>query len=254
MRILPVLDLLEGVVVRGVAGERARYRPIESRLTPRCDALSVANAFRGAFGLTTLYVADLDAILHRQPNIAVLRALRDAGFRLLVDGGVQRAEQARELFAAGAESVIAGFETLAGPDELRRCCEEFGADRILFSLDLRDGQPMGGATTWGTADPFELAQAALRCGARRMIVLDVAQVGTARGPTAVPLCRRIRAADPEIELITGGGIRHGEDLQLLGTIPVDGVLIASALHDGRITPADLQSATSVDGDRNVSLS
>jgi phosphoribosylformimino-5-aminoimidazole carboxamide ribotide isomerase len=232
------------VVVRGVAGERARYRPIKSSLTPHCDALSVASAFRESFGLMALYVADLDAILRRQPNIAVLRALCDAGFRLLVDGGVERAEHARELFAAGAQSVIAGFETLAGPEELRRCCEEFGADRIVFSLDLREGEPMGGASTWGAADPFELAMAALRCGVRRLIVLDVAQVGTSRGPSAVPLCRRIREAAPEIELITGGGIRHRDDLQLLATIPVDGVLIASALHDGRITREDLASLES----------
>ena len=239
MRLLPVLDLLHSVVVRGVAGERARYRPVESCLTPHCDPLSVAGAFREAFGLNSLYVADLDAILDRQPNIAVLRSLSDAGFRLLVDGGVQRAEDARALLAAGAKSVIAGFETLAGPEELRRCCEELDADRVVFSLDLRDGQPMGGAATWGTADPFDLAMAALQCGVRRMIVLDVAQVGTSRGPAAVPLCRRIREAAPEIELITGGGIRHRDDLQLLATIPVDGVLIASALHDGRITREDL---------------
>ena len=239
MLILPVLDLLDRLVVRGVAGERARYRPIESRLTPHCDPLSVARAFREAFGLTTLYVADLDAILHRQPNFAVLQSLCDAGFRLLVDGGVQRVADARELFAAGAESVIVGFETLAGPEELRHCCGEFGADRIVFSLDLRDGRPMGGAATWGAADPFDLAIAALQCGVRRLIVLDVSQVGTARGPAALPLCRRIREAAPEIELITGGGVRHRDDLQLLAAIPVDGVLIASALHDGRITRADL---------------
>ena len=239
MRILPVLDLLQSVVVRGVAGERARYRPVESCLTPHCDPLSVADAFRDVFGLTTLYIADLDAILHRQPNIAVLRSLADAGYRLLVDGGVQRVEHARELFAAGAESVIAGFETLAGPEELQRCCDESGADRMLFSLDLRDGRPMGGATTWDAAEPFDLAMAALRRGVRRLIVLDVAQVGTSRGPAAVPLCRRIREAVPEIELITGGGIRHRDDLQLLATIPVDGVLLASALHDGRIAREDL---------------
>ena len=243
MRLLPVLDLLQRVVVRGVAGERARYRPIESCLTPHSDALSVASAIREALGLTTLYVADLDAILHRQPNFAVLRSLCDAGFGLLVDGGVHRVEDARGLFAAGAESVIAGFETLAGPDELRHCCDEFGADRVIFSLDLRDGRPMGDTATWDASDPFDLALAALRCGVRRLIVLDVAQVGTSRGPAAVPLCRRLREAAPEIELITGGGVRHRDDLKLLATIPVDGVLIASALHDGRITLEDLTGAS-----------
>src|SRR5579872_5647704 len=45
MRIVPVLDLLGGVVVRGVGGRRREYRPVVSRLTPSCDPLDVARAF-----------------------------------------------------------------------------------------------------------------------------------------------------------------------------------------------------------------
>ena len=32
MQVLPVIDLLQGVVVRGVAGRRETYRPIESQI------------------------------------------------------------------------------------------------------------------------------------------------------------------------------------------------------------------------------
>jgi phosphoribosylformimino-5-aminoimidazole carboxamide ribotide isomerase len=80
----------------------------------------------------------------------------------------------------------------------------------------------------------------MRSGAERLIVLDIAQVGTSRGPTAVPLCRRIREAAPEVELITGGGIRGREDLETLAAVRVDAVLVASALHDGRLTREDLE--------------
>src|SRR5207253_1947746 len=62
MRILPVLDLQNGVVVRGLAGRRAEYRPVVSRLTTSHQPLDIAQAFRDIFGFEHLYLADLDAI------------------------------------------------------------------------------------------------------------------------------------------------------------------------------------------------
>ncbi|MFO0865589.1 MAG: HisA/HisF-related TIM barrel protein [Gemmataceae bacterium] len=70
MRIIPVLDLLHGQVVRGIAGQRDHYRPIVSRWTTSADPLTVAQSLRDAFGLTHFYVADLDAILQRKPNLS----------------------------------------------------------------------------------------------------------------------------------------------------------------------------------------
>ena len=46
MTVLPVLDVLEGVVVRGVAGQRAEYRPLRSRLVESAVPLDVARALR----------------------------------------------------------------------------------------------------------------------------------------------------------------------------------------------------------------
>src|SRR5947209_19648396 len=62
MQIIPVLDLMGGRVVRGVAGRRSEYRALTSALTASSKPLDVARAFRLHFGLATLYVADLDAI------------------------------------------------------------------------------------------------------------------------------------------------------------------------------------------------
>ena len=93
MLLIPVLDLLGKQVVRGVAGKRKTYRPIESPLAPGSDPLTLAHAFREQFGLNLLYVADLDAILSRQPNWNIYRELTDAGFWLLVDPGLRTAAE-----------------------------------------------------------------------------------------------------------------------------------------------------------------
>src|SRR5216684_7133564 len=105
MHVLPVLDLLEGVVVRGVGGRRDEYRPVVSRLVDRPDPFSVARAFRDQLGLTRLYVADLDAILHQRPNREVYRSLADEGLELLVDAGLRDVKSAELNLAAGAAQV-----------------------------------------------------------------------------------------------------------------------------------------------------
>jgi phosphoribosylformimino-5-aminoimidazole carboxamide ribotide isomerase len=240
MRVLPVLDLLDGHVVRGVAGRRQEYRPIESTLTAGSDPLEIATAMRSRFGLGNLYVADLDAILHKRPHLAILKTLADAGFGLMVDAGIRHAEDAQPLFAAGAQKIVAGLETLGRPAELANLTASWGSERVVFSLDLKGGEPLGDQTAW-PAVPLEIVRAVVSAGCTQIIVLDIAHVGTATGLPTLPLCKTIRNPFPEMSIITGGGIRDVGDLRQLAELPVDAVLIASALHNGAISRDDVES-------------
>jgi phosphoribosylformimino-5-aminoimidazole carboxamide ribotide isomerase len=244
LQILPVLDVMGGRVVRGVAGRREEYRPVESVLTNSCDALQVAEAIRSRFGLAAMYLADLDAILHLAPNLDILRFLTEAGFIVTVDAGLRSSADASAIVAAGARQLVAGLETLEGPGELSRLVEQFGSSRIVFSLDLRDGEPLGDRSVWREADPIGIARQAIEAGCSRFIVLDIAHVGTEGGLRALPLCAEIRRIWPSATIMTGGGIRGVDDLRRLDRATVDGVLVASALHNGSITAAELASLTS----------
>jgi phosphoribosylformimino-5-aminoimidazole carboxamide ribotide isomerase len=243
LQILPVLDVMGGRVVRGVAGRRQEYQPVKSVLTESCDGFEVARAIRSRFGLSAIYLADLDAILQGTPNLDILRALSEAGFMLTVDAGLRCAADASGIVAAGARQLVAGLETLKGPGELSRLVEQFGPSRVVFSLDLRDGEPLGDRTAWKNAGPIGLADQATQAGCSRFIVLDLAHVGTDGGMQALPLCAEIRRRWPSATIVTGGGIRGIDDLRRVDRTIVDGVLIASALHHGAITPADLASLT-----------
>src|SRR4051812_35568829 len=88
MRILPVLDLKGGAVVRGIAGRRSEYRPIESRLCGDASVRGVAGALKTTFGFDECYVADLDAIGGAEPAWALYDAARSEGFRLWIDAGI----------------------------------------------------------------------------------------------------------------------------------------------------------------------
>ena len=236
IEIIPVLDLMHGQVVRGVAGQRESYRPISSRLVDSADPLTIADAFANRLGLKRIYLADLDAIRDERPAWTTIQALTDAGFPLLIDAGLRDVARARALLELGVESVVTGLETLTGPDLLRELLEAIPGKQLVFSLDMQAGRPMTDADAWPDPTPAGIAETAIEAGIERMIVLDLAGVGSGKGPPTLELCRQIRSRHEVIELITGGGIRDQHDISAAADAGVDAVLVASALHDGSLFP------------------
>jgi phosphoribosylformimino-5-aminoimidazole carboxamide ribotide isomerase len=240
MRILPVIDLLKGQVVRGVAGRRSEYRPIVSRLTDSSLPLDVARAFRAHFGLSELYLADLDAISGQAPALATYAGLHSEEFRLWVDAGVRGAGEVAPLADAGIASIVLGLETIAGPSALEAIVRQFRVDRLVFSVDLHEGRSLGNRSAWPSDDPWAIASLVIEMGIRRLIVLDLARVGVHQGTGTEAFCERLISTYPHVEVTAGGGVRDITDLRRLKEQGVQGVLVASALHDGRISREQIQ--------------
>ncbi len=237
MRIIPVIDILDGVVVRGVGGRREEYRPLVSRIVSSCDPFAVATAIYETYGCRQIYLADLDAILHGRPNWDLYRRLPETGVSLLIDAGVRDADQARRLANLARVTVVAGLETVLSPQTLEQITISVDTSRLVFSLDLQAGRPMA-STAWPST-PADIVREVTALGIQDLIVLDLADVGTSTGGSTDDLCRQLLAAQPALRIIAGGGVRGPADLQRLRVLGVDGVLVASALHDGRLTRADL---------------
>jgi phosphoribosylformimino-5-aminoimidazole carboxamide ribotide isomerase len=235
MEILPVVDLLGGAVVRGVAGRRNEYRPVESLLCRGSAPIDVARALHAALGLSRFYLADLDAILGREPALELFRRLADDGFDLLLDAGLRCAADARPLMDAGATVVVAGLETLASPAELRGLTTKWGADRVLFSLDLKKGRPLVGGQGWSSTEPTGVLDQAVGEGVRQVLLLDLARVGIGEGLGTESLLAAALTAHPDLRFYVGGGVSGIDDLHRIQEAGAAGVLIASALHDGRLT-------------------
>jgi phosphoribosylformimino-5-aminoimidazole carboxamide ribotide isomerase len=252
LRVIPVLDLREGRVVLGRGGRRETYAPVRSLLVAgdaAGDPLALARAYRDTLGCDEWYVADLDAIAGGVVQRALLRGLAglDGESRLLVDAAVSSPERARELIADGAERVVVGLETLPSFRALAAIVQAIGSKRVAFSLDLRDGMPLtlpgGDALLSGT--PLDLARAAVTSGVGAIILLDLARVGSGRGVDPV-VVKALRRAHPGVELMAGGGIGTTRELERLADAGLDGALVATALHDGRITREDVAAARRVD--------
>lgn len=250
MQIIPVIDLLGGQVVRGIGGRRSEYRPIESRLVASSDPGAIAAAFVEHFGATTCYVADLDAIERGTFDVAAWKEIASAGLKLWLDGGFgDIGRLARALDACRDNGIAADFiigtETLESEDEIPLLAWVDFPDRIIYSLDMKDGRLLTRIPGWQTLDVT--AVAGKLCEGQspwRMIVLDLADVGVGGGTRTLELCRKLKrkAKHPHLELIAGGGVRNIDDLKRIADAGCTGALVASALHDGQLTRADWDAA------------
>ncbi len=236
VEIYPVLDIRGGVVVHAVRGQRDSYQELRSRWAQSAEPVEVAAAVRQQFGLSTCYVADLDALGGGQPALETFAALKRARFRLLVDAGSRDVAKAELLFEHGVDEVVVALESSPELDELAALVERCGSDRIVFSLDLMGGVPMGTKMPWGVTEPRTIARAAYGAGVRRMILLDLAYVGSDAGPVLAKLLGELNDQHPDVSWITGGGVRSIADLEAYERAGASAVLVATALHDGRLVP------------------
>jgi phosphoribosylformimino-5-aminoimidazole carboxamide ribotide isomerase len=244
VQIIPVIDIRGGIVVRAVAGERHRYKPLESRLTKSTEPAEVLRALQRQFEFTHCYVADLDAIEARdlcEPasqtgNRCALAEMARVGPKLVVDAGVRAMESARDLLTLEIDQVVVSSESWPCMILLRHLLntlhELSTLDRrsITFSIDLKHGQLLAADPAWLNRSPLELIQAVIAAGVQQIIILDLAAVGTGLGIPTLHLCRAVKDRWPELTVISGGGVHSELCLIEAEAAGIDGLLIASALH------------------------
>ena len=246
MRVIPVLDLKGGHAVHAVAGDRAHYAPVRTHLHPGSDPIGLARAYRDVLGLRSLYLADLDAIAGAPPALALYRELADLGLELWVDPGIRDASGAACVLDTGAAGLVVGLETVRGPEALADLLAGVGAERLVFSLDMRAGRPIVAAgATWGAGEPTGLASVALAAGYTRLLLLDLARVGTASGLGSDGLAAALVMENPGTEVWVGGGVAGVDDLLAAAGTGVAAALVGSALLDGRICRAELGALRAV---------
>lgn len=251
MQIIPVIDIRNGVAVRAVAGERGRYKPVSSRLTDSIEPAEVLHALRQEFHCDTCYVADLDAIERGSRNRCALAEMARTGVRLMVDAGVVSPEDVHELQDCGASQIVLASESLPRIDQLRSFVELFGSKSLVFSVDLKHEQLRLADPQYSSTNPEELLARIVEAGIEQIIVLDLAAVGTGTGIPTLSLCQQAKSCWPHLRIISGGGVHSRTCILKAQAAELDGLLIASALHDGRLTADDLVAVRSVGARDNM---
>jgi len=220
VEIIPVIDLMGGIVVHAKAGRRAFYQPIDSVLTAATDLLTVVADILAFFPFKTIYIADLDAISGEKIDMTLYKAclaqFPDTVFWL--DTGICVQSDWARFPSSDRLVMVLGSENLQALPLLS------DIDSCVLSLDFKQNQFLG--------DKVILQQ--VERWPDRVIVMNLDRVGIDLGPDFA-LISEIQSRKPLVQVIAAGGVRENEDLVLLGQAGVQQVLIASALHQGKFT-------------------
>lgn len=230
MEVVPVIDVARGEVVRGVKGDRASYKRIVTPLTQSAEPAEVAGALMGLYPFRKIYVADLDGIEGRGRNVHLVPSLSAAlgQSEIWIDAGVTSPKAARAVLAAPVTTLIVGSESVEQAGEFSDIAAE-SPQRTILSLDFRGDEFMG---------PRRLLEDA-SVWPDRVIVMTLARVGSEEGPDLARVGEIIARAGRR-KVYAAGGVRDAADLAAVKAVGAAGVLVASALHSGRITPAQLK--------------
>lgn len=227
MWVIPAVDIQSGRAVRLFEGD------------PNQETVYYENPVEAALhwqrqGARMLHLVDLDAATGRGENRAALREIAQSiAIPFEVGGGIRSVEAAREVLALGASRVVVGTVAVKAPEVLGRMLGEFGAERVVVSLDARGLEVV--VSGWAEGTALQVQNLSLRMwdmGVRTLIYTDVRRDGTLAG-LDLEVVRKVRAAWPGF-LIAGGGIASDADLEGLQNLGVEGAITGKAIYEGRI--------------------
>ena len=237
MRIIPAIDIIDGKCVRLTQGDYAQKKIYNE------DPLQAAKEFEDS-GLQYLHLVDLDgAKAGKVVNWKVIESIA-SGTNLKIDfgGGVKTEEELKSLRRAGVQQVNLGSIAVKNPGLVQRWIQEYGADFIILSADVRDEKVAIGAWLEESSIPvFDLVSSYLPHGIRYVTCTDIGTDGMLRGPN-VALYKKLKSAFPTVSLIASGGVSGMRDIQALRQAGVDGVIVGKAIYEGKILLRELAGA------------
>ena len=227
MQIIPVIDLKDGIVVHAKQGNRDDYAPLKSRICNSSDIFAVVEAFSTLFNCSVIYIADLNAITRRGENADLLMDILtafpnitfwiDSGYPVVNDG----------LLGLTNFFPVLGTESFH-EDNLYEI-SKFNNNYIL-SLDYSITGEMGAKSLFSRQDLWP----------ENIMIMTLPRVGSNLGPDFDRLTAFSKQY-PQHNIIAAGGVRDTEDLDTLNQLRIQHVLVATALHNGTISPDDITS-------------
>lgn len=240
MKIIPVIDVLNGIAVHAKRGERKQYQPLKSILCKSVNPLDIASTFESS-GFNTLYLADLDAILGKPANFSLYQQIMtQTSLELMVDAGIADITKASRVLAAEVTKIVIGSETLRSLDFVKQAVKSFGEDKVVVSIDLKEDKVLSVSETVASMDAISFAQKLGNIGINQIILLDLNRVGTEHGINMTILRNILEKTG--VEVLVGGGIRSLQELEKLRKLGVSGALVATVLHNGKLKVDELKSA------------
>ena len=235
-RIIPCLDVKDGVVVKGVC-----FKDLKSVGDP--PALAVEYQRQGADEIVFL---DVKASVSGAETLrsAVRKTAERLFVPLTVGGGIRSFADVRATLKAGADKTSINTAAVESPDIINECADAFGSQCVVVAIDAkRNGSGWQVYTYSGTKatglDALEWAREVCERGAGEILLTSMDADGTKMGYD-IELTRKV-VRSVNVPIIASGGcgtIDHIVDV--LTTGEADAALAASIFHYGQHTVADVK--------------
>jgi phosphoribosylformimino-5-aminoimidazole carboxamide ribotide isomerase len=225
--IIPCVDIQGGRAVRLFEGNPDKEtvyfeRPLE------------AAKHWASLGAAWLHLVDLDAALGKGNNdLAIGEIAAELEVNIEVGGGIRSLELARKWLDI-VDRIVLGTVAVSQPEIVDALVADYGADRIVISIDAKDGLvAVKGWAEVSSIQAVELAERVTKQGITHVIYTDITRDGTLKGVNPEPV-KAMREVFPHV-LIAGGGVARDADLELYETLGLEGAIVGRALYEGTIT-------------------
>jgi phosphoribosylformimino-5-aminoimidazole carboxamide ribotide isomerase len=228
MQLIPVIDLLNGMVVHARKGDRKNYQPIQSALCQSSEPIDVVNALLELYPFERIYIADLDAITGHGNHIDTIKYIQaqHPTLEIWLDAGISNASNLLVWHNLKLTHVI-GSESITYIHDLGEISAYLNKNFIL-SLDSNQSGFLGCADLQTNTDLWP----------ENLILMSLAQVGANQG-TNLELINKFKRYSKDFNLYAAGGVRNIDDVNTLEQLGIYGALIASALHNKQISANDI---------------
>lgn len=230
-RIIPCLDVDEGLVVKGVKF---------NNLTVVGDPVELALKYfqDGADELTFLDVGA--SVKSRKTMVEVVKKISEQIFiPLTAGGGIKSLNDIRELLLAGADKVSICTAAIENPALIKEASRVFGSQCIVLSIDAARVNSswrafMRGGHQDSGLEAVEWAIQGEAFGAGEILLNSIDRDGTRQGYD-LELIQKV-SEKVRVPVIASGGAGNLEQIyQAIISGKADAVLLASTLHYGEIT-------------------
>ncbi|MFX1444538.1 MAG: HisA/HisF-related TIM barrel protein [Promethearchaeota archaeon] len=238
-RIIPVIDILNSMAVHAIKGERDKYKPLKSKILNSSDPLEIIKILNHKFQFNEVYIADLDAIIKKNPNHnLLLKILEIPGLNVMLDPGITHKNEILIYSKYNLSKLILGLETIKNFEVIEEGLRVMGNNRLSISVDMYQGKIISNLKELKNQDPLKLVKILNKLKIKEIILLDLFRVGQKIGGIP-PLFMRFRNQF-QGNLLIGGGVKEFNDLEMMQKNNFSGVLIATALYDGSLNIDDLK--------------
>lgn len=234
MRIIPAIDIIDGQCVRLSQGDYAQKKVYET------NPVAVARSFEEA-GLEYLHLVDLDGAKQgKVTNWKVVEAIcKNTSLKVDFGGGIKTKSEIRQLLELGVKQVNLGSVAVKEPEKVSIWIDEFGADKIILSADVREERiAISGWTETSSLSIQDFIANYQTIGITYVTCTDISKDGMLAGPN-VDLYTKLLRQFPSLNLIASGGVSSLDNLTQLKAAGLYGAIVGKAIYEGRIGLTEL---------------